>query len=147
MPLEVIRRGRSGSSTINRILAAAFLNAILTGCLIRKPHTTSATITTAGAGTYTAANLATGRILRDPNGAARTDTTDTATNLITGLGLTADYTERDVLVVNTADAAELITLAGGTGVTLKGAITIAQNTATRLAIMRTGVGAVTIREV
>lgn len=111
------------------------------------PSATPANITTGGAGTYTAANLATGIITRDPNGAGRTDTTDTATNLVAGLALTANYQERFCTIVNTADANETITLAGGTGVTLKGAITCEQNTAIRIAMMRTSATTVTIRQV
>lgn len=149
MPLTSIRRGHNGFRNLNTILAAAFLAPIFTGPFTRKPRSTVANITTAGAGTYTAANLLTGRITRDPNGANRTDTTDTAANIIAaaGLALTADYQEKDCLIVNTADAAETITLAGGVGVTLKGAITIEQNTAIRIAILRTGAAAVTIRQV
>jgi hypothetical protein len=119
----------------------------LTGLAKAAPAATPANITTAGAGTYTAANLAVGIITRDPTGSSRTDTTDTAANLITGLALSADYQERYCYVVNTADAAETITLAGGVGVTLKGTITIAQGQATYLAIFRTGAAAVCIREV
>ncbi|MET0263236.1 MAG: hypothetical protein ABW223_10090, partial [Rariglobus sp.] len=75
-------------------------------------------LATAGAGTYTGALLAGGVILRDPAGASRTDTTATAAQIIASLGLSQNYQEKSVLVVNTADAAETITLAGGTGVTL-----------------------------
>jgi hypothetical protein len=117
-----------------------------TGEVVREYPSGSA-LATAGAGTYTGALLAAGTILRDPSGAARTDTTDTAASLITALGLDANYKEATALIVNTADAAETITLAGGTGVTLKGAITVEQNTAVRLAILRTGAAAVTVRQV
>lgn len=147
MSLESIRRGKTGFRSLNTLLAAAFVSPIFTGPFIRKPGTTAANITTAGAGTYTAANLLTGRITRDPTGGDRTDTTDTAANLISGLGLDANYRERECLIVNTADAAETITLAGGVGVTLKGAITIERDTAIRIAILRTGAAAVTIRQV
>lgn len=108
---------------------------------------TPAAITTAGAGTYTAANIATGVITRDPSGAGRTDTTDTAANLISGLSLTTNYDAVECLLVNTADAAETITLAGGTGVTLKGTITCERDTVIRLAFTRTGAAAVTVRQV
>lgn len=125
------------------------LNGITVRGLIRRStaELTAANITTAGAGTYTAANLATGVITRDPAGAGRTDTTDTAANLISGLGLTANYQERECLIVNTADANETITLAGGTSVTLKGTITVEQNTAIRIAILRTSGTTVTVRQV
>lgn len=76
-------------------------------------------ITTAGAGTYTAANWQVGYIERDCAGAGRTDTTDTAANLIAGLGLDADGKSASLAVKNVSDAAEAITFAGGTGVTLR----------------------------
>ncbi len=88
-------------------------------------------INTAGAVTYTAAQVIGGLIVRDPNGASRTDVFPTAALLIAGLrgalggtckvGQTVSCT-----VINDADAAETIThtlgsgmtsaLAGGTGV-------------------------------
>lgn len=106
---------------------------------------TPANITTAGAGTYTAANVATGVITRNTSGANRTDTTDTAANLITALGLTTNYAAFECLLVNTATAAETITLAGGTGVTLSGSITVGQNQVARLVFTRTGDSAVNVR--
>lgn len=119
---------------------------VFTGKIKFAPAMTATNITTAGAGTYNAAALASGLITRDPVGANRTDTTDTAANIISGLGLTANYQERICTIVNTADEAETITLAGGTNVTLKGSITCEQNTAIKIAIMRTGASAVTIRQ-
>jgi len=105
-------------------------------------------LTTAGAGTLTAAILAGGVILRDPNGAGRTDTTDTAANIVADatMGLDADYKEYSFYIINTADANETITLAGGSGVTLQGSITIAQNSMTRLTIFRVSSTAVVIRQ-
>lgn len=92
-----------------------------------------ATITTAGAVTYTAAQLLGRVILRDPNGASRTDTTPTAqqlkdllSNVQNGIGVAFEFTIR-----NTADAAETITVGAGTGVTLSGTMTIAQNNSKR----------------
>ena len=87
-----------------------------------------ATITTAGAVTLTAAQLLGGVILRDPNGSARTDTTPTATLLRDAMGYElVDNLGFMFLYRNDADAAETITLAGGTGVTISGTATIAQN--------------------
>lgn len=99
---------------------------------------TSSTYTTAGAGTYTATMLFSGLILRDPNGAGRTDTTDTAANIIAGTpGLSADGDSFLCMVVNTADAAETITLAGGTGVTINNPLkTIIQDSGALLLIRR-----------
>lgn len=86
------------------------------------------TLTTAGAETYTAAQLATGLIARDPNGAGRSDTTDTAANIISGLGLANDGDCAAVYLINTADAAETITLLAGANVTFSNiGQTLAQN--------------------
>lgn len=75
-------------------------------------------IVTAGAGTYTAAQLMAGGVInRDPTGASRTDTTATAAELVAA-GLTAGRSVQ-LLIRNAADAAENITVAGGTGVTLR----------------------------
>lgn len=143
----IIRRGAGGARNINKRLVEVS-TAINSG--VREPATTApAVITTAGAGTYTAANLKTGIITRDPNGAARTDTTDTAANIIAaaGLNLTKNYQEKEVLIHNNADAAEAITLAAGAGVTLKGTITIERDCAVRIAIVRTSATTVAIRQV
>lgn len=79
---------------------------------------TKTNITTAGAATWTAAQMLGGLITRDPAGAARTDTTDTAANIV---GAVPGAKVGDVImlvVVNTADAAEVLTIAGGSGVTM-----------------------------
>lgn len=75
---------------------------------------------TVGARTYTAAEVLGGIIVRDPNGASRSDVLPTAALLVaavTALGRggaqVGDIIE--VLIINGADAAETITLGGGTG--------------------------------
>ena len=106
-----------------------------------------ATIATAGAGTYTAAQIAGGIIARDPAGSARTDTTDTAVALIAaaGLNLENDGDTFECHVINTADAAEAITIAGGTDVTIANAgQTIAQNESALLLFRRTSATAITV---
>src|SRR5262245_33603853 len=89
---------------------------------------TVSSITTAGAVTYTPAQILGGIIVRDPNGAARTDTLPTAALLVAAVpqafvGLTIRCT-----ITNAADAAETITIAAGTG----GAFDAAQIAATRI---------------
>jgi ABC-type arginine transport system ATPase subunit len=90
---------------------------------------TVTTINTAGAVTLTAAQVAGGLILRDPNGAGRADLVPTVAALYTEIGsplkiagLSFDFTIR-----NTADAAETITVTTNTGWTLSGTMTIGQN--------------------
>lgn len=108
-------------------------------------NTTASAIATAGAGTYTAAHLQGGIIARDPAGGARTDTTATALLIIAGLGLDNDGDTAQCWVINTADAAEVITLAGGTDVTFSNVgQTIAQNESVLLLIRRASATAVTI---
>lgn len=74
-----------------------------------------ASINTAGAATYTAAQILSGIIVRDPNGAGRTDTLPTAALLVAAMNKPAVGDTLAVTIVNGADAAETITLAGGTG--------------------------------
>lgn len=103
---------------------------------------TVSTVTTAGAATYTAAQLLGGLILRDPNGAGRSDVSPTAALLVAAIpGVRVDDVFEFVLV-NTADAAETITFTAGTGVTLvPAAITIAQNESGRVLVRFTAVAA------
>ncbi len=82
-------------------------------------------ITTAGAGTYTAAAMVGSGsglnvITRDCNGSSRTDTTDTATAIITALGgdgVVAIGTSFQFLVKNISATGLTITVAAGVGVT------------------------------
>lgn len=110
---------------------------------------TPVTITTAGAVTYTAAQFLAGLILRDPNGADRTDVSPTAAQLIAAMpGATIGQSFQFDLV-NTADASETITMSGGTGVTIAGTTTVAQNNGKRWIVYITnaakGSEAVTVR--
>jgi len=89
--------------------------------------TTVTTKATAGAVTYTVAEFTGGLILRDPAGAAREDVTPTAAALYTELGDPAVGGTFDVVIRNTADADETITMTAGTGVTISGTATIGQN--------------------
>lgn len=92
---------------------------------------TTTTEATAGAVTYTATEFVGGLILRDPNGAGRSDVTPTAADIIAFMGKPSVQTGASfkVHIRNTADAAETITVTAGTGVTLSGTMTIAQNNA------------------
>lgn len=89
--------------------------------------TTVTTDATAGDLTLTAAMLLGGLVLRDPAGGDRTDTTDTAANLVAAFPSAIVGSSFRVAIRNTADAAETITVAGGAGVTTSGTMTIAQN--------------------
>lgn len=145
--LQALLRHIGLSSTIESTIETLLAQVVHTlAQLIGIPSQTPASVVTAGAGTYSAANIATGIITRDCAGASRTDTTDTATAIVAALELTANYQTKFCTIVNTSDAAETITLAGGAGVTLKGSITCEQNTVIRLAIVRTSATTVCIRQ-
>ncbi len=91
---------------------------------------TPSTIDTAGAVTYTTAQMLGGIILRDPNGAGRSDVTPPAALLVSGLPPQARIAEGTFIchLINTANGAETITLTAGNGVTLVPAtVTVAQN--------------------
>ena len=75
------------------------------------------TFNTSGNRTIDDADIALRMHLRDPNGAARTDTTDTAANLITYL-LPYDGAYHEIIYLNTGEGAETITIAGGASVTV-----------------------------
>ncbi|RJQ22025.1 MAG: hypothetical protein C4560_03090 [Nitrospiraceae bacterium] len=92
---------------------------------------TVTTKTTAGAVTYTAAELIGGLILRDPNGGARSDVTPTAALIVAGIAGAIASSSFEFTIRNTADAAETITVTAGVGVTLSGTMTIAQNNSKR----------------
>ena len=105
----------------------------------------AAAVTTAGAATYTAAQILDGIILRDPNGANRSDVLPTAALLVGAMRAPRIGDTVDVTIINTADAAETITIGGGTGGDFDAAQTaaskvIAQNASGRLLIRITGVG-------
>lgn len=97
-----------------------------------------ATVTTAGAETYTAAELVGGMILRDPNGGAVTDTFPTAALLVALLnpGVNTGF---DFALRNTANAAETITVQAGAGGTLSGVATIDQNNTKEFRVVFTNV--------
>lgn len=78
---------------------------------------TATTEATAGNVTHTAAEVLGGLILRDCNGAARTDTLPTAALLVDACRGAVVGTGIRLIVRNTSDAAETLTLALGTGIT------------------------------
>lgn len=102
--------------------------------------TVVATDNTAGAKTWTAANLIGGLLLRDPNGDARSDVTPTAAALVAGIAGCIVGSSFEFIIRNTADAAETITLTAGNGVTLSGTMTIAQNFSRRFRAVVTNTG-------
>ena len=85
------------------------------------------TKTTAGAVTYTAAEIISGLILRDTNGASRSDVTPSAADLLAAVEGAQVNSGFKFHIRNTADAAETITMTAGTGITISGTATIAQN--------------------
>jgi len=105
---------------------------------------TVTTDNTADAVTYTAAELLGGLILRDPNGGARSDVTPDATDIVAAIENAGAGDAFEFTIRNTADAAETITLTAGTGITLSGTMTIAQNNSKRFLVVLTSTTAATI---
>ncbi|MEW6378074.1 MAG: hypothetical protein AB1611_00550 [bacterium] len=89
------------------------------------------TLSEAGAATYTAEQLLGGLILRDPNGADRSDVFPDAAQIIAALTQASAGNSFEFTIRNTADAAETITLTAGANITLSGTMTIAQNNSRR----------------
>lgn len=105
---------------------------------------TVSNITTGGVVTYTAAQLLGGLILRDPNGASRSDVTPTAADIIAALNKPATGAAFEFTIRNTANGAETITLTAGSDVTLSGTMTIAQNNSKRFVAVVTSPTEVTV---
>lgn len=106
---------------------------------------TTTTLTTASALTLTAAQITGGLILRNTNGAGRSDTLPTAALLVSYFsksGLRPIPGQRFQFTIrNTATAAETITILAGTGVTISGTATIAQNNTKRFEVEFTNTNA------
>ncbi|MBH05176.1 MAG: hypothetical protein CMJ20_02525 [Phycisphaeraceae bacterium] len=95
---------------------------------------------TAGAKTYSAAELLSGYIIRDPAGGDRSDVTPTAAQLVAVVPSAAVNDSFRFIIKNLADADETITLTGGTNVTITGTATIAQNNTKEWLCVLTNVG-------
>jgi hypothetical protein len=96
-------------------LFSQFMSTALPPSRVIQSDAAPTSVSTAGAATITAAMLLAGMYVRDPNGAGRTDTFDTAANIVAA---SRDAQVGDMIrlcIVNGADAAETITLAAGTG--------------------------------
>lgn len=106
--------------------------------------TTVSTLASAAAVTYTAAQVLGGLILRDPNGGARTDVMPTAASLAAELGGAKAGDSFEFTIRNTADGAETITVSAGTGGTVSGTATIAQNNTKRFLLVFTSSSAYTL---
>jgi len=102
--------------------------------------TTVTTKATAGAVTYTAAELIGGLIKRDPAGDNRSDVTPTAAQIVAGFAGGIVGSSFEFTIRNDADAAETITITAGEGVTLSGSMTIAQNNSKRFLCRLDNVG-------
>jgi hypothetical protein len=101
---------------------------------LAKETATVTTDATAGTRTYTAAELYGKLILRDPNGGARSDVLPTAATIVAAIPGCIVGSEFEFTLRNTADAAETITLTAGSGDTLSGTMTIAQNNSKRFMV-------------
>jgi hypothetical protein len=97
---------------------------------------------TAGASTYTMANLLKGVILRDPTGSSRSDVTPTAALIVAGLPVKAVGNCFMFIIQNISDSTENITLTAGVGVTLDPTTIVLQPNQTGIfLVVATNVGA------
>jgi len=101
---------------------------------------TVTTKTTAGAVTYTAAELLGGLVLRDPNGANRSDVSPTAALIVAGIQGVVASSCFEFEIRNTADGDEVITLTAGAGVTLSGDMTVKRYNSRRFLAVVTNAG-------
>lgn len=88
--------------------------------------TTLTTINTAGNVTYSAAQMFSGIITRDPNGASRTDTTATAAQIVAEMNNPVVGSSFHFTLDNSADAEETVTILTGSGVTIEGSASVDQ---------------------
>jgi hypothetical protein len=88
---------------------------------------TTTAVTTAGDGTYTAAALVNGVILRSGHNAAVADTTHTATQIVAAIPNCAVGDHFVFWVRNLNTGTGTVTLTAGTGVSLSGTTTVAVN--------------------
>jgi hypothetical protein len=104
------------------------------------PLNVVSTLSPAAAHTYTTDEILGGLILRDTNGAGRTDVLPTAALLVAAIQGAMVGTSFEFHIRNTADAAETLTISAGTGGTTSGTMTIAQNNAKTFRVVLTNVG-------
>lgn len=147
--------GKAADATLSKDLACGrvigasgaeddLVSVVVTPYIMGKTGTVVTTIDTADAVTYTAAQVIGGLILRDPAGGSRSDVTPLATDIIAAMTESAVGDSFEFTIKNTADAAETITVTAGTGVTLSGTMTIAQNNSKRFLCVKTAASTVTI---
>lgn len=92
--------------------------------------------------TYTAAQLLGGLVLRDPNGAGRSDVLPSAALMVAAIPDAVVGSGFEFTIRNTADQSETITITAPSGaVTLSGTMTIAQNNSKRFLVVLTNVTA------
>lgn len=97
---------------------------------------------TVGNNTWTIAEMLGGLLLRDAAGGARSDVTPTAELIVAGIPCAAVNDTFEVVIVNTADMAEAITLTAGSCVTLiPSSLVTAQDEQLHLIVRLTCVGA------
>lgn len=126
------------------VVAARLLGPFPPGGYFPVHQSTVTTLATAGAATYTAAQLLGGMILRDPAGGARSDVTPTAALIIAAISQAGVGNSFEFTIRNTADADETITVTAGADVTLSGTMTIAQNNTKRFLCVVTAATTATI---
>ena len=105
---------------------------------------TAATETADAATTITAAKIAGGLVLRSGATAGRTDTSDTAANLLLDNRIASMNVGESFVVAYSNQSAQSITIAGATGVTASGNLVILTLTCKFLVYTRTGAATFTL---
>ena len=142
MTVTVLKKAQAGF----RLFTGEFLNAIVNQVnllsVVNQSSVSQTALTTAGAGTITAAALISGLVVRTGPTGAFTDTTDTGTAIDTALGAAAQ-TGVSIQVQYKNTTAFAGTIAGGTGVTVSGRTVIPANGVATFLLSRTGAGTYT----
>ncbi len=121
---DVTLTGVEGLTSTNDMLISVNSNLTIAGTVAK--GTVTSTIATAGDVSYSASQVYNGTIVRDTNGANRSDTTPNAVDLIALINGAVDSVSFDFRVVNSAVNYEYITLLPGTGVTITGRQVVSQ---------------------
>jgi hypothetical protein len=133
----IVLEASAAEDDLGSVLLLGPLPAITQVAWQRAVVTTEAT---AGAVTFTIAQLLGGIILRDPAGASRADLVPAPAAIVAGIAGCVVGSCFEFTIRNTADAAETITLTANGSSTVSGTATIAQNNSKRFLAVVTNIG-------
>src|ERR1700731_2125897 len=143
MTVTVLQKVQAGFRLFRGETLNSIINQVNLLSVVNQSSVSQTAITTAGAGTLTAAALISGLIVRSGPTGAFTDTTDTGTAIDTALGAAAQ-TGVSIQVQYKNTTAFAGTIAGGTGVTVSGRTVVSANSTSTFLLSRTGTGTYTL---